>query len=73
MVLNFILHGTLIAIQKLFKKNYFNLIMTKYSECNFYLDKFRECYKKAQEQKTPTIYCNGHVMAFIQCKGPRLF
>ena len=47
--------------------------MSKYSECNFHLDKFRECYKKSQEQKSPTIYCNGHVMAFIQCAGKRLF
>ena len=47
--------------------------MTKYSECNFHIDKFMECYKKTQEQKIPTIYCNEHVMAFIQCAGKRLF
>ncbi len=42
--------------------------MSKYSECNFHLDKFRECYKKAQEQKSPTIYCNMYVRSFIDCK-----
>lgn len=46
--------------------------MPNYSECNFHLDKFRECYKKSQEKKTPVIYCNGHVMAFLHCKGKRL-
>ncbi len=47
--------------------------MTKYSECNFHIDKFMECYKKSIEQKSPTIYCNEHVMAFIHCSGKRLF